>query len=270
MEFVIMLVNFLCTDFEQFASVFLHYAASMYHVFEDCATKCLQCGAVAFIFYLILHICYLIKHVDCLEQREQRREERWEERQNQTNAAAATVTPTCELSLLFGAEIERMQLHTRLLIADLVEVETQFRTGQTAMEEEMLVFRQHEESCKDVHDQYKQRVQYSHQNHRRNLEDDFDRQRRRLSPTECAERSMEILQSIHNEHTLIDVLNTEARVAHDERCHQHYLATENRKIHYDQLVLLKGERALLAHRRRLQTHAIEAESLAAHMMRIAR
>jgi len=270
MEFVIMLVNFLCTDFEQFASVFLHYAASMYHVFEDCATKCLQCGAVAFIFYLILHICYLIKHVDCLEQREQRREERWEERQNQTNAAAATVTPTCELSLLFGAEIERMQLHTRLLIADLVEVETQFRTGQTAMEEEMLVFRQHEESCKDVHDQYKQRVQYSHQNHRRNLEDDFDRQRRRLSPTECAERSMEILQSMHNEHTLIDVLNTEARVAHDGRCHQHYLATENRKIHYDQLVLLAGERALLAHRRRLQTHAIEAESLAAHMMRIAR
>ena len=267
---VYMLNNLLCTAFKHFASVFWHYAASMYPVFEDCATKFLLCGAVAFILYLILHICYLIKHVNRLEQREQRREERQEERQNQTNAPAATVAPTCELTLIFGAEIEWMQLNTRMLIADLVEVETQFRTGQTAMEEEMLVFRQQEANLEYVRAEHEQLVKYSQSNRRRVLENNFNNNRAWLNATECAQWSTAILESMQEDRALIDALNTEARVAHDGRCHQHYLATENRKIHYDQLVLLKGERALLAHRRRLQTHADQAESLAAHIMRIAR
>ena len=112
MEFIIMLVNFLCTAFEPIASVFWHYAASMYPVCVNCATKFLQCGLVAF-------ICYLIVHIDRLERREERREQR----QNQTNTPAATITTTSEPILLLHAEIQKMQQNTRLLQAELQEVE---------------------------------------------------------------------------------------------------------------------------------------------------
>jgi len=110
MEFIIMLVVSLCTAFEPFASVFWHYAASMYTEFVYCATFFLQCGVVAFISASIMQVHFL--------------QER--ERRNQTNTPstpAATITNTSEPILLLRAEIEKMQLHTRLLEADLVKVE---------------------------------------------------------------------------------------------------------------------------------------------------
>jgi len=267
MKFIVMLVASLCTAFKHFASVFWHYAASMYPVFEHCATTFLQCGVVALILYLIVHICYLIKHVDRLEQREERREER----QNQTNTfsiPAATTTQPCELTLLICAEIERMQLNTRLLIAALEEVEMKFRLGQTAMQEEALLFQQQEEDIEKIRMEYEQSVVYSYENQRLQMEIHYNYDRPRLSPPECAGRSMAIVQSRQDEHRYITQLNTDARVSHDERCYQQYLNTEDRKRHYDLLLLLEGERVLLAHRRRLQTHANDADSLAAHVMRV--
>jgi len=275
-EAVYMPHNLLCTAFKYFASVFWHYAASMYPVFEHCSTTFLQCGAVAFILYLIVHICHLIRHVDRLQQREERREEQQEERreeqqeerQNQTNAPAATVAPTCELTLAFAAEIEKMQLNTRLLIAASTEVEIQFRSAQQDMEEEALLFQQQEGWYEEIRSDFEQRVQYSYQNQRLEMEIDYNHNRPWLSPPECAARSMAIVQSRQEEHRYITQLNTSARVAKDERCYQQYLNTEDRNRHYEQLVLLAGERVLLAHRRRLQTHANDADSLAVHEMRV--
>ena len=261
MEFVIMLVNFLCTAFEPFAPVFWHYVASIYPVCVYCATKFLQCGVVAFIIYLIVHIYRL-------ERREERREDRRQERRNQTNTPAATITNTSEPILLLRAEIEKMQLHTRLLEAELEEVAIIFRSGESAAMVDKLLFEQETEKYEIVLTDHILRTQNNFQFRRQDMQDALIQTRFSLTLEQYAEREREFLLLRHEEQTLITQLRVDAEVSHDQRFHQHHVHMEGRKSHFERLVLRASETVLLTHTRRLETHSSDAESLASHVMRM--
>lgn len=267
MEFVIMLVNFMCTAFEAFASVFWHYVVSMHPVFVYCATQILQCGAVAFILYLIVHICRLIRHVDRLEQREERREER----QNQTNTPitpAATVTPSCEPILIIRAEIDKMRQQTCLLEAELVHVEQLYQSDDYELAREAQVFQDQITYYERVLFDHVVRVTQERQDIIDDLQHDYNLTRHQLTAEQCAQREMGILQTRYDlrRRTTRLIMDEQARV--DLRSVQQCILTTVRKRDNERRVFAAAELCLISHTQRLEMHMNEANSSRDHMIRI--
>jgi len=261
MEFVIMLVNFLCTAFEPFAPVFWHYVASIYPVCVYCATKFLQCGVVAFIIYLIVHIYRL-------ERREERREDRRQERRNQTNTPAATITNTSEPILLLRAEIEKMQLHTRLLQAELEEVEEIAILAEADEAHAALFSRQTRMYYERIHADHISREREDRQVVIDLMRAEFRTNRHQLTAAQCANVEVRIQKAISDQNAKTNRLDSEEQVAMNERSNLEYLRTDRRKRDNERRVLVAAEMCFLSHTQRLETNARQAESLWDHLIRM--
>ena len=164
MNFITMLVTTLYTYFEHFATMMCHGVLLM------------LIGVCIFVHYLAPDRV----------------------RKSETNAPstlASTYTQTPEPITLIRAEIEKMKLQTRLLEAELREIENIHLEAETGLADEANQFEDLIQRYKYVHLNHIQRNANERQSVIEFLQDAYDQTQHQLTAAQCAEREASILRS---------------------------------------------------------------------------
>jgi hypothetical protein len=167
------------------------------------------------------------------------------------------VGTTCAPIVLMRAEVEKMKAHTRLLEADLREIEAMHADAEVVTAKEAIYYANFAQSFKRVHERHLESDEEEYMHIVDGLNTRMHWTMHQLSITERAVRERAIRTTLHDLHRSQNRLILQEEVEVDNRLLLNSFIIEDRKKHNMNRVLAASRIALTAHEARLTAQLAE-------------